>query len=206
MINIAFFEDHPIVAKSLQQIINSIPEFNLIFSAKTKSELYSNLREFVNLEVIIVDLIASDVNGLEIYEHLSVNYSMVKVISYTTLSSPVLVENLLANGVRGYINKNQEIEDLIEAINKVANNEIYLPEDYTFLTKKYQINKSIILTDREVEVMQLIIREFSTADISEQLNISVSTVENHRKSIFKKLNVKNVAGMVREASKLGFVN
>lgn len=206
MKNIAIFEDHPIVANSLKLTINAMPNCNLIFIAKTKSELYTKLREYNNLEIIIVDVIANDVSGLEIYEHLNVNYPLTKVISYTTLSSPVLVENLLANGVKGYVNKNQEVEDLIDAINKVANNEIYLPEDYSFLSKKYEINKSIILTDREIEIMQFIIKEYTTIDIASLLKISVSTIESHRKSIFAKLNVKNVAGMVREASKLGFIN
>jgi DNA-binding NarL/FixJ family response regulator len=206
MINVAFFEDHPIVQNSLKLVFSNQTDINLLFFASNKNELYEKVRQYNDLEIIIVDLIANDVSGLEVYEYLTLHYPHIKLISFTTMSSPILVENLLSVGAKGYVNKNQDTEDLLEAIHKVADGEIYLPYDYLFLGTKYQINQHIILSDREVEVMQLIIREFSTLDIAEHLNLSISTVENHRKSIFKKLNVKNVAGMVREAAKLGFIN
>lgn len=206
MINIAFFEDHPIVQNSLKTIFGNHSEMNLLFFASNKNELYEKIRQYDNLDIIIVDLVANEVSGLEVYEYLVKNYPLVKIISFTSMSSPVLVENLLSIGVRGYVNKNQDTEDLLEAIQTVSNGDIYLPFDYLFLSSKYQINKQIALSDREVEIMQLIIREFSTTDIAQHLKLSISTIETHRKSIFTKLNVKNVAGMVREAAKLGFIS
>ena len=206
MINIAFFEDHPIVKNSLTTLFTNQSDLNLIFFASTKNDLYRNIKKHATLNVIVIDLLASDVQGLEIYDFLNKNYPQVNIIAFTSLSSPILVENLLSAGAKGYVNKNQDIEDLLEAIRKVSKGEIYLPDDYSFLSKKYTTSTSIALTEREIEIMQLIIMEFTTADIAQQLQISVNTIENHRKSIFQKFNVKNVAGMVREASKLGFIN
>jgi DNA-binding NarL/FixJ family response regulator len=117
-----------------------------------------------------------------------------------------LVENLLAMGVKGYVNKNQDIEELLEAIKKVWNGDVYLPDDYSFLAKQNRTGVAIALTTKELTIMQLIIREFTTVDIAKELQLSVNTIENHRKNIFNKLDVSNVAGMVREASKLGHVN
>jgi DNA-binding NarL/FixJ family response regulator len=206
MINIAFFEDHPIVQNSLISLFTNQPDLNLVFFASTKSDLYDTIQKHPNLNIIIIDLLANDVQGLEVYEYLNKNYPEINIISFTSLSSPILVENLLSAGAKGYVNKNQDIEDLVEAIRKVSKGEIYLPDDYLFLTKKYTANTSIALTERETEIMQLIIMEFTTADIARQLQLSTNTVENHRKSIFYKFNVKNVAGMVREAFKLGYVS
>lgn len=205
MIKIAFFEDHPLVQQSLRMIIGQQDDFALVFGVRSKELLISHLQVQTDIDVIIVDLISNGVIGLEVYEYIAKYYPEIKIIAFTSISSPVLVENLIGMGVKGYVNKNQDTEDLICAINKVYNNEIYLPQDYAFLERKNSFTVSL-LTAREVEIMKLIIYEFTTADIAERLGLSVKTVENHRKSIFYKLDVKNVAGMVREAYKLGFVD
>lgn len=207
MINIAFFEDHPIVAKSLVDLFTNNKTTNLLFKATTKSELYSSLDINPTVDILVVDLLAVDVHGLEIFETIHKKYPQIKQLAFTSLTSPILVENLLAVGAKAYVNKNQEIEDLLTAIEIVNEGGIYLPKDYYFLLKRNNsstLNSS--LTEREIEIIQYIIMEYTTADISNQLKISVNTVENHRKSIFQKLDVKNVAVMVREASKLGYVN
>ena len=207
MINIAFFEDHPIVAKSLVTLFTNEAATTLLFKAATKSELYAALDIYdATLDILIIDLLAIDVQGLEIFETVHKKHPQIKQIAFTSLTSPILVENLLAVGVKGYVNKNQEIEDLLAAIEKVKAGEIYLPTDYNFLLKRNTTPINSALSEREIEIMQFIIMEYTTNDIANQLNISVNTVENHRKSIFQKLDVKNVAGMVREASKLGYIN
>ena len=140
------------------------------------------------------------------YEYVCKNYPGLKVLAFTTLSSPVLVENLISMGVKGYVNKSQPESDLIAAIKTVAAGHFYLPPDYDFLLKNPGALDSITLSEREIQILQLVAREFTTNDVAQQLGISVNTVENHRKRIFTKLQVKNVAGMVREAVKLGYIN
>lgn len=206
MIRVAFFEDHPIVVKSLTSVIEEQANMELVFSSSTKHDLYETLAVHSTIDVIILDLLAADVNGLEVFDYVTKNYPSIKIISFTTLSSPILVENILTIGAKGYVNKNQDLDDLIEAINTIYSGLIYLPDDYSFLIKMEQSSKKNTLTEREIEIVQLISREFTTSDIAQQLLISINTIENHRKNIFTKLNVKNVAGMVREAASLGYLN
>jgi DNA-binding NarL/FixJ family response regulator len=205
MIQVAIFEDHPIVLRSLTSVIKDEPNFNFKFGVTTKVDLYKSLVEFKNLDVLILDFLAVDVTGMELYEHVQKNFPDVKMISFTSLSSPILVENLLANGVKAYVNKNQDIDDLLKAINEVYEGRICLPDDYKFLASKINTLKKNTLTPREIEMVQLISKEYTTNDIATQYGISINTVENHRKNIFAKLNVKNVAGLVREASSLGYL-
>ncbi len=205
MIKIGIFEDHPIVLKSIIQTIKTQNNFELIFGAKTKNELFEQLSQNVELDVMIVDMLSSDVFGMEIYTYLNKNYPDINIIAFTSLSSVILVENLLSIGVKGYVNKNQEPEDLITAINHVHNGKLYLPNNYGFLAKGFIVNKQVILSAREVQITQLIAKEFTSSDIAKQLQISENTVENHRRNIFEKLGVKNAAGMVREAAKLGYL-
>ncbi len=204
MIRIALFEDHPIVLKSLIACVKEQANFDLIFTSISKTDFFDKLKVHT-VDVAVVDVLANDVTGLEVYEYIHKKFPFIKIISFTSLSSPILVENLLGLGVKGYVNKNQEIEDLVSAINTVANNGIYLPTDYQFLSSKYHQLKTSNLTEREIQIIQLISREYTTNDIALQLTLSVNTIENHRKKIFEKLEVKNVAGMVREASKLGYL-
>lgn len=206
MIKVALFEDHPVVLRSLVSFLSEEEGIEVVFTAKTKFELHENLSISNEIDIFVVDLLGIEIRGLEVYEYLWKNYPTIKVISFTSLASAVLVENLLAVGVRGYVNKNQDLEDLAAAIHQVYNGHISLPDDYDFLIKKSFQNKPNSLSEREVEIIQLIAREFTTSDIATQLNISVNTVENHRKSIFSKLDVKNVAGMIREVAKLGYLS
>jgi DNA-binding NarL/FixJ family response regulator len=206
MINIAFFEDQPIVCGGLNSFFSNKEDLKVLFYATNKQDLYSKIQQHSGLDIIIVDLIANDVQGLEVYDYLHKNHPDLKIIAFTSLSSPILVENLLAMGVKGYVNKNQDIEELLEAIKKVWNGDVYLPDDYSFLAKQNRTGVAIALTTKELTIMQLIIREFTTVDIAKELQLSVNTIENHRKNIFNKLDVSNVAGMVREASKLGHIN
>lgn len=206
MIRLAIFEDHPIVLDSMQTIFNDDGRFNLLFCSTTKAALIESLKAQSDIDVFILDLLASDVKGLELFDFLKTTYPSIKVISFTSLSSPVLIENLLHLGVKGYVNKNQPTNDLLDAILAVHLGKISLPRDYSFLTKMPLSSKQNLLTEREVEVILLIFNEFTTNDIAEQLKISVSTVENHRRNIFEKLDVKNVAGLIREATKLGYLS
>jgi DNA-binding NarL/FixJ family response regulator len=206
MIRVALFEDHPVVLRSLESYLNEQTFIEIVFTAKTKTELYDKVSYHHDIDVFVVDLLGIDVRGLEVYDYLCSHYPRSSVISFTSIASPVLVENLLTIGVKGYVNKNQDIEDLLEAIELVYNGAIYLPEDYNFLIKRIIEFPKVSLSGREIEIVNLIALEYTTNDIASRLGISVNTVENHRKTIFQKFDVKNVAGMMREASKLGYLS
>lgn len=206
MIKIALFEDHPIVLRSLTSFFEEQAQLEVVFTAKLKAELYEKVREHSDIDIFIIDLLGIDVRGLEIYEYLQAHFPSSNIISFTSIASAVLVENLLNIGVKGYVNKNQDIEDLLVAVETVYRGDIYLPEDYSFLVKKVSTQEKNTLTVREIEIVNLIALELTTNEIARRLEISVNTVENHRKSIFKKLGVKNVAGMIREVGKLGYLS
>jgi DNA-binding NarL/FixJ family response regulator len=204
MIKIGIFEDYPIVVKSLIDIITNQSDMQLLFAEKTKDGFYEKLNTTEGIDVLIVDVLADDVIGTEVYQYLNSNFPNLKVIAFTSLSSPVFVDNLLAIGIKGYVSKNQDIEDIIKAIRLVYNDKIYVPTELDFLLH-HSIQKPENLTFKEIEIIKLISLEFTTQDIAKQLKISISTVETHRRNIFNKLQVKNIAGLMREAIKLGYI-
>ena len=206
MINIAFFEDHPIVIKSLETIFNTDLRFSIKFMVSTKNDLFETLNLNNDVDVLVLDLLAVDVQGTELFDFVLKMHPKIKIIAFTSISSATLVENLLGIGVKGYVNKKEPIEHLSEAIIKVHNDKISLPDDYAFLRRVTIEPKQVLLSKREIEVLNLIVNGFTTNEIALKLSITVSTIESHRAKISTKLNVKNLAGMIREAAKLGYIS
>lgn len=205
MITVGLFEDHPMMAQSIESGLNADENITVKFISTTKNDLYKQL-EKEEIHILISDMLANDVSGLEVFKYMKENYSGIKVIAFTSLNNPVLVEHFLKLNVKGYVNKNSPCEELIAAIKMVSSGRIHLPKDYSFLVNNTPVEMgNNFLSERELEIVQLISKEFTTQEIADQLHLSINTIENHRKRIFEKLDVKNVAGMVREAAYLGLI-
>ena len=204
---IGLFDDHPMMNRGLVQLIEKkCPEIKIIFSCSIRTDLFIKIRE-MNPDIIILDIVVPEVMGLELFEKISHDFKNIKIIAHSALSSPVLIENLFSLGVYGYVNKRQPEEDIITAIKQVAEGELYIPADYKYLFKKHsEFRENNTLSEREKEIINLIAKEYTSTQIAETLAISVNTVENHRKNIFNKLKVKNSAGLVMEATRLGYLS
>jgi DNA-binding NarL/FixJ family response regulator len=204
-ITVGLFDDHPSVIKGIENELKDYQNnIELLFVANNKNDAL----EFVNRyapQVLILDIISDDVSGLELFETIISNYPQCAIIAHSSLTSPSLVENLLYLGIKGYVSKKQTISDLVTAIIKVAQGEKYVPQNYAHLASQYKSPTNSILTEREIEIISLISDGHRSSKIAEQLNLSENTIESHRTRIFNKLNVKNVAQMVREATKLGYL-
>lgn len=200
---LGIFDDHPLTGKGIADFLKHEPGISILFVKHTKAELMEQLQSQAP-HVLMLDVLAPDTRGLELFEVVSKKYPRVKMIAHTSLSSTILVESLLTLGVKAYVNKKQKPEDIVTAIREVLDDGIYLPADFQFLLKKPRDPYSA-LSAREVEVLHYIAREYTSIKIAEELNLSVNTVESHRKNIFTKLKVNNVAGMVREAGRLGYL-
>lgn len=128
-------------------------------------------------------------------------------------SSREYIEKLLRVGADGYILKNTGKAELQEAIETLMQGESYFSKEVTErimegLQKKKDAKKNqllVELTEREIDVLKLIAQEFTTTEIAEKLFISHHTVETHRKNLISKLNVRNIAGLVKYAIQNGFI-
>jgi DNA-binding NarL/FixJ family response regulator len=203
-IKIGIFDDHPLIIKGLADFIIS-QKIEVVFCSDNKKDLFENLKTF-QVDIMLLDIVAPDVFGLELFEQIAKKYPQIKCIAYSTLSSVMLVENLLNIEVKGFVNKKQPAQDIVTAIQDVYKNEISIPKEYYFLSSKYHSHTNNTLTTREIEIVVLISKEFTSTEIAEKLSLSTFTIENHRKSIFKKLEVKNLAGMIMVASRLGYIS
>ncbi len=205
-IKIGVFDDHPVISTGISSFLaNQSDEIEISLIANTRDELMLRLETIV-LDVLVMDIVAPDVNGLELFVDVIKKYNSIKIIGYSTLRSPVLVENLLSIGVKGFVNKAQPIDDLMKAIKDVNYDLVYVPEKYKFLTSRYRESGSSSLTEREMDILKLIAREDTTQQIADALGLSPKTIENHKINLFKKMNVKNAAGLILAATRLGYIS
>lgn len=205
-IRIGIFDDHPLIGKGLADYIHEADSsMEVVFLSKTKEELLQQVK-LNEPDLLILDIVAPDVTGLELFETISSHYPSVQLLAYSTLNSAILTENLLSIGVRGFVNKKQDPSEIIKAIHLLLDDKLAIPEEYKFLTSKYRELNHAVLSKREVEILKMIANELTSIEIAEKLFLSPHTVENHRQNIFRKLDVKNLAGLIMTANKLGYIS
>lgn len=205
-ISIGIFDDHPILAQGLKAMLLAHDHLSVDFIALSREALEAKLAESAPI-IQFVDVVAPDVEGLELFRYLQTSYPDVAVIAYTTLNSVILVENLLGLGVKGFVNKRQPEEQVVAAIEQVCKGEIYLPTQFQHLGRSVAQAKAVIdLSVREKQILGKIIEGRLTKEIADELQISKNTVENHRAKLFRKLEVQNVAELIKKAMALGYLS
>jgi len=162
-------------------------------------------------DVCLLDIGMPKMDGIATAKALKEKKSPPKIIILSTYNDKEIVSEMMKTGVEGYLLKNCSKHELVEAIQKVADGGKYFSEEVqstivnqftTYLTQ--QKNKAEkILTPREIEIVQLLAREYTNEKIANELNISFRTVETHRKNIMQKTKSHNLAGLLKFAYEQG---
>jgi DNA-binding NarL/FixJ family response regulator len=201
---LGIFDDHPFFITGLRDFLEQHDFISIAFTASTKQDLEKELSNKLP-DILIMDVLAPDVTGLELYVNTRKSYDSLKIISYTSLRSKVLIDSLLSIGVKGYVNKNQLPGDLLEAIKDVHYDLVSVPEEYKDLIPETTHVKPIF-TQRESQIMTRIANGQTSEAIAKELLVSLRTIENIKLNLFKKLGVKNAAELILTASRLGYIS
>jgi DNA-binding NarL/FixJ family response regulator len=199
-------DDHPIVRRGLSQLINQEPDLIVCGEAENAASALDFLKKS-RPDLAIVDISLQGVDGIELIKTIKARYEGPPVLVVSMHDESLFAERALRVGARGYIMKQEAIEKMMEAIRKVLKGEIYVSEKVSarivrrFIHGKEEGADSPIeiLSDRELEVFQLIGQGHATRQIAEELHVSVKTVESYRANIKEKLNLKNAAELVKHA-------
>lgn len=206
-INIALVDDQQLFRNGLSAIIQNDPELDLVCEAESAETLLEKLEATILLpDVLIMDLSMPGMNGMELHTVLQERYPEIKVLVVSTYDQPRFIMKMVEQGASGYLSKNTDASELMQAAKTIARSGFYFNETMHKALKKDALKKSgplkslnnipIEFTGRETEILQMICRELSTEEIAGQLFISVRTVEGHRQNIIQKIGCKNVAGLV----------
>jgi two-component system nitrate/nitrite response regulator NarL len=196
-------DDHTLFCDGLQNII----EKNKIGIVAATFNNGKSLLSHLNLSIpdlVILDINMPEVNGLEATKIIRKNYPKIKILIVSMKEEIKMIKELKTIGISGYLTKFIGEFDLIEAIENIKKGNLYFPIldnfDNTLQEKK---NYSINITESEIRIMRLVIEGFSSKEIADQLNLSVHTVNTHRKNIIRKTSFKNTIEMINYAKKNG---
>ncbi|TCP28453.1 LuxR family two component transcriptional regulator [Tenacibaculum skagerrakense] len=215
-IRVHIADDHEVVIEGVSALINtddSIQVEGYSLTGKDVVEWFKNNKA----DVLILDINMPKLDGIGVLKTFRNRSFQQKTIILSGLSDPKIVQEMIALGANGFIEKGSASEHIIQAIKAVHRGEQYYSDEikdslfdlYINESKTDEAIKSSVadepLTEREIEVLKLITQELSTAEIADKLNITVKTIETHRRNLYKKLKVKNVVGLAIYAVKNNIV-
>ena len=209
--NLIIADDHKMFIDGVLSILKDAQEFSVTTTAKNGAEVvkYLDINGVDDLHLLITDLTMPEMGGIELNKIVKEKYPDLKTLVVSMHIDGEMIDKLIRNNVDGYVPKNAEKEELLEAMRTIVKGDKYFsPEvkraytDAMFESKK---TAEVSLTEREKEVLKLIAEENTTQEIAEKLFLSKHTIESYRKNLISKLQVKNLAGLTKHAIKMGLL-
>ena len=201
---IILVDDHHLFGQSLYSLLIQMKEVEQINVFQRGAEVLAFL-ETNKVDVVISDLQMPEMNGIELTTKIHEQFPDVRVLILTIDDEPPKIRKAISAGASGYLLKDTNRAELEEAIRKLHSGLPYYSEKVLKIITTAEKDKSLItkelaqLSAREIDVLKLIAQEYSTNEVADLLFVSVNTVESHRKSLMKKLDVKNVVGLIKFA-------
>ncbi|OUL36645.1 DNA-binding response regulator [Nostoc sp. T09] len=211
LIRVLLADNHTLVRAGLRALLQNIEGIQVIAEAGDGREALGLIAEH-QPDVVLMDIAMPEMNGLEAAAHVVKEFPQVRVIMLSMHANEEYVLQALRIGAMGYLLKDAGISELEVAIRAICQGETYLSPAVSkhvvanYLQRVSDESSSLTqLTSRQREILQLIAEGRSTKEIAELLYISVKTVETHRMQLMKRLDIHDVAGLVRYAIRMGLV-
>lgn len=212
-IKILIADDHKILRQGIRSLLAPQPDFEVVGETADGPE---TLKETFKLkpDVVLMDIGMPNLNGFEATRQIKKKQPEVKVLVLTMYQDDEYVLQALQSGASGYVLKDVAVEELVTAIRAVNNDQYYLSpsisrtviDAYLRKTEKGEREPSELLTAREKEIVQLIAEGYTNKEIAAKLYISVKTVDAHRSHIMEKLDIHDVALLVKYAIRKGLTD
>jgi two-component system response regulator NreC len=212
-IRVLLADDHKIIRDGLKTLIEKETGMAVIAEAENGRETIRLAKEF-HPNVVIMDVSMPDMNGIDATRKIMEEIPGVRIIALSMHSDRRYVLGMLEAGASGYLPKDCAFEELTKAIRKVAGGMTYLSPMITEVVVKGYLDKApgpsqgsaSLLTPREREVLQLLAEGMSAKEVGVHLNVSVKTVETHRRNMMVKLNIRGIAELTKYALREGLVS
>lgn len=198
-------DDHPIVRQGLAQLINLEEDLIVVGEAADATKAMLEITK-TNPDLAIVDISLQGASGIELTKNILAKYPKISVLIISMYGESLHLERALRAGAKGYLTKQEATDHMIIAIRKVLSGDIYVSDAWRDkLVNKFvgggtaKTSSPRMLTDRELEVLQLIGQGFVTQKIADDLFVSVKTIESHYANIKDKLDLKNSHELIQYA-------
>lgn len=199
-VKILLVDDHRIVLDGLKSLFDDDLEFEIIGAVSTPVEALQKMENALP-DILLTDYTLPGMTGLELCAKTKEKYPAVKRVILSMHDEGHLVKQVMKEGVDGYLLKSIQQSELKTALHQIMRGMPYVSPEITRQLMNGIANegKQELLTEREQEILRLIVKEFSNKQIADKLFISERTVETHRKNIFRKTNVSSLVGLVKYA-------
>jgi len=198
-LKIYIVDDHQMLIDGLKALLSDEKHISLVGENTSAKVALKEVGEY-RPDIVLTDINMPEMDGIELTREIKKQQPEVKVIALSMYGERETISDMLKAGVSAYILKNTGKQELLKAIEKVASGGTFFSDEVSaemMRTYPEQAAKEISLSQREIEVIELIAREYTNAKIAEALFISERTVETHRKNIFRKTDTKSVIGLLK---------
>jgi DNA-binding NarL/FixJ family response regulator len=202
-IKVFLISDCNVLMDSVEAAFND-SESIMIVGKASSAALAEPLIRIKMPDIVVADVSVYEKLGADLIKLIKKEFPKIKVIGLSIYDDFINISAMIKSGATGYLLKNVKCHELNKAINKVMHGETYIQNSITaeFINgyqRENHIEEVHILSPREVEIIRLIAKEYTSADISKMLFISEHTVETHRKNIWRKTGVKSIVGLLNFA-------
>jgi two-component system nitrate/nitrite response regulator NarL len=214
-INVFVVDDHQIFLDGIVSLLTDEPDIRITGTAHNGKQAIEKIKNS-KTDVVLMDINMPVMDGIEATKHLRNSNPEIRILMLTMYNEPRFIKESLEIGAKGYVLKNISKDDLVKAIHTVYLDKPYLDNEAqeklinSISSKEEEDTRdyddlAAQITQREMEILQLIALGLTSQDIANKLFISKNTVETHRKNMLAKLNVNNTAALLKIAYKKGFV-
>lgn len=211
-IHIAVIDDHQLFRKGIIKLIHSLdPRFKVILESSNGKDFLERLTNDHNLDMVVLDIDMPVMNGFELSEKLMLDYPDLPILALTMHGDDEqAIIRMIRAGVKGYLSKDIEPEELTKAIETVSSGIFHFNDALSGKLLNMVIaeneNKSLLFNDREFEFLQLCCSELTYKEIADRMFLSPKTIDGYRAALFERFEAKSRVGLVLLAVKNGWVN
>jgi DNA-binding NarL/FixJ family response regulator len=205
---IMIIDDHPLVRRALRQLLSQETDLEVLHEAHD-AESALRLASTTPLDLILMDLSLKESSGTDLIKRIHAQFPGTRVLVFSMFEDRVYASRALRAGAAGYVNKQAPIEELIGAIRQVLGGKVYLNSHVADADADASANSDGVpnarqaphdlLSDRELEIFELIGRGSTTRAIAQRLHVSVKTVETHRENIKRKLGLSRNIELIQHS-------
>lgn len=203
-LKIIIVDDHPLFATGLKSLLAKQEAINVVSVVDSYDMLLEQCKS-TNIDLVLMDIELGENCGIKATQQIKTIYPNIKVLAFSGHEEEKTIRKMMAAGASGYLTKNANIDELIQAIQQVSKSHLYLSTSIsrTLLQNKNLSNNntginSKQLTERELQILNFVVKEeLSNKEIAERLYISPRTVETHKRNLIQKLKVRNVIGLAK---------
>ncbi len=216
MVNIILVDDHKLIRDGISSYLNSAPDkYNLVGEAENGKQALEQIA-LRSPDLVITDLNMPEMDGLELIKEIRKRYPSIKIIVLSMVDEAQYIKQVLKLGANGYLLKNSGAEDVKNSVDTVMGGDTYYSTEVTSVIMNQLVsggkNKKVsrfendfTLTNREKEILNLIVKEYNNGEIADKLFISIRTVDAHKRNMIEKTGSKNIAGLLVWALKNNIV-